>query len=41
LTKNNLFLDRIDVAEVIKIEGTKITYDFLRDLAKKAEVKIV
>jgi len=29
-----------DVAEVIKIEGTKINYDFLKDLAKKAEVKV-
>jgi len=29
-----------DVAEVVKIEGIKIDYEFLKDLARKAEVKI-
>lgn len=30
-----------DVAEVVKIEGSSVTYDFLKELAKKAEAKIV
>jgi len=29
-----------DVAEVIKIEGTNVTYEFLKEISKKAEVKV-
>jgi hypothetical protein len=29
-----------DVAEVVKVEGTDVTYDFLKEIVKKAEAKI-
>jgi len=43
LTSDNVYtiaFTKWDVAEVIKLRGTKINYDFLKDLAKKAEVKV-
>jgi hypothetical protein len=30
-----------DVAEVVKLEGTSVTYEFLKGIAKKAEKKIL
>jgi len=41
--KENLYticFTKMDVSDVVTIEGTNISYDFIRDLAKKTEEKI-